>query len=583
MAGAKPSTSPWPDLANGGHAIAEPRAIDVEARFAVLVRRPTGADTPRRMSAHEDEGRRAGAPRSRVSRGVRRLLVALAATAVAAIGAELALRYLLFADLDTLEGLGKRLRRESLYATTTESDYFKLQALFHRDEVRPVARPDSKLGWASIFDPRTFEHPDEARIGGRRPVLLYGDSNAQCMTAPEHCFQGLMERSEFADRLALVNYGAAGFGLDQIYMTLRGSIDRFVERDPIVVIGVLVEDDLARSILDFRGWPKPSFGVRDGQLVEPAELDVDVDRYLAEHPPAISSYVARLVSRRLFGAPSGDFERLAEVNRPILEAMREELESRRIEYFFLLFGFDESVVRSPVERASRAVLDEFFERRAVRSVDVFDYMRAICDPEWRCLDELVGRNDPVLRGHLNDGGNKLAFEALRQGLEGRFGDVDEERLRGLARAGAFRSDPENAPWSQLLGRKARAVTASSATVTRWDPALVSGPLPRLALSAADAQGIRFEIELDPVASRVSARVRAVRTRSAPRETEALSLVVTVDGVEALRETYAIGAEPQALSIDVSRARRLDLRVEAVGEPSNNVWLELLDFDLRPPG
>src|SRR5205085_7133999 len=88
------------------------------------------------------------------------------------------------------------------------------------------------------------------------PVLLFGDSYAQCATPPEQCFQSLLEQSELTHEFALLNYGVGGFGLDQMYLLLRHVLPRFREQKPFVVVAIMIDDDFTRSLLAMRDWPK---------------------------------------------------------------------------------------------------------------------------------------------------------------------------------------------------------------------------------------------------------------------------------------------------------------------------------------
>ena len=56
---------------------------------------------------------------------------------------------------------------------------------------------------------------------------------------------------------------------------------------------------LDRSILTVREAPKPYFEVDGGELVSKGvPIDSDTERWFAEHPPAIGSYLVALTRRR---------------------------------------------------------------------------------------------------------------------------------------------------------------------------------------------------------------------------------------------------------------------------------------------
>src|SRR6185295_8687126 len=96
------------------------------------------------------------------------------------------------------EDLTRSLRRPELYADLHREDlYWKLRHIWLPSAERVVPRePLPTTGWTSpAIDPRTLVQADEAAIGERRPVLLYGDSYALCLTPAESTWQGLLERS----------------------------------------------------------------------------------------------------------------------------------------------------------------------------------------------------------------------------------------------------------------------------------------------------------------------------------------------------------------------------------------------------
>ncbi|MFT7464568.1 MAG: hypothetical protein ACI9EF_002924, partial [Pseudohongiellaceae bacterium] len=113
------------------------------------------------------------------------------------------------------------------------------------------------MGWVGdAIEPQTYNHRDEAALGGRRPVLLYGASYAQCAAglAMTDCFQHAMAASDLADSYGLLNYGVGNSGIGQTYLMMQNTLDRFSGRDPAVVIGLVLETDFDRAMLSFRGW-----------------------------------------------------------------------------------------------------------------------------------------------------------------------------------------------------------------------------------------------------------------------------------------------------------------------------------------
>ena len=165
--------------------------------------------------------------RSSRTRKLRNALLTLVLGAVIALGGgELVIRMFLFHPDLSAGGIGQSLRQAGRYANgDSDDDYWKLISAFQGEPALvDASNPDPITGWTDgSITPGTYEHIDEVSIGERRPVLLYGDSFAQCGTPPDECFTALLERSEFAEKYAMLNYGVGGYGLDQIYLLLKNS------------------------------------------------------------------------------------------------------------------------------------------------------------------------------------------------------------------------------------------------------------------------------------------------------------------------------------------------------------------------
>jgi len=192
-----------------------------------------------------------------------------------------------------------------------------------------------------------YGHVASARGGRRRPFLFYGASFTACVTPQQDCWQGLLANTPFGDELFTLNYRCSAYGLDQINLLFEESIDQWVPKRPIVAIGILVDNDLDRTVFDYRGCPKPMYSVDDGKLRVDYPGVTDFEKWLEENPPSISSYLvrylahARSVLPESFAPPlSNDpsvVARKKKLSRAIISSLQEELESRELDYFFVLF------------------------------------------------------------------------------------------------------------------------------------------------------------------------------------------------------------------------------------------------------
>lgn len=357
---------------------------------------------------------------------------------------EIALRMVLFHGRRMPSQFERTMRQPARYSDgNSEDDYWKLMsALAGEAALEDAPGSDPIIGWmGSVAAPGTYAHPGEGTLGNRRPVLLYGDSFAACLTPSADCFQSLLERSEFGPQYAMLNYGVGGFGLDQTYLLLKHSIDRFKDKDPIVIVSILVDSDLDRSVLGYRSWPKPRLDVIGDQLVSRGPVLTNTREYLKQHPISIRSYLWRLFlyQNTPFMAKAraswrGDEAVKAEkqqLNRKILLEIEHELSSRNFQHFFMVFQAEGGALKrwSTFEWQEQMIEDVCAER-AIPLVDTRAYLAFAAEGKPENGARFYG-NGPPLFGHHNALGNVICFEAIRQGLRGYFGPPDMRHLATL--------------------------------------------------------------------------------------------------------------------------------------------------------
>jgi hypothetical protein len=358
----------------------------------------------------------------------RRVLVAAGIALVATLLLiEGALRLLLFVDVPGLERVSARLRKPQSFFTLDETGYWTTQVRFlPPGKQRPVPGPDSRVGWTGfLVEPGTYAHRDAIELGGRRPVLLYGDSFAGCTTGVDDCWQGLMERSELDDTHQLLNYGVGGYGFDQTVLLMEASVERFLDRDPIVILSVLVDDDLDRALLRFRGWPKPRFGIAGGELVEPEPVAVDFEQALDDSSPFVGSWAWRWLTHAGWGRPTvrespEERARVEELARLLLDRAQARLDALGVEWFVLLF--QGTSLLAPARRAEVWQHDFLVEELRARGMPFVTVRREIGafaaegGVRPQALYELEGR----AKNHYTVLGNQVVFPAFLRGIRGEF-------------------------------------------------------------------------------------------------------------------------------------------------------------------
>lgn len=362
----------------------------------------------------------------RVARGIR---VALISLCLAWGAGELGVRWLLFGEGSIPETLGATLRDPNRFGDPlTDDDFWKLQRSFQSVQERDqFERGHPDLGWlpASV-QPKSLAHKAERSLAGRRPVLMYGDSFSKCVVPAEDCWETLLDESPFAEELCMLNFGSCAFGLDQIVLLLERSVDRYLPLEPVVVIGILVDEDLDRCALSFRGHPKPRATEGSEGFSWEFPGDVNSDEWMEAHPPEISSYLGRLFrTSELFPRAWGEEEKAREIALKqrratwLLQRVRDVLRERELEHFVVLFHSE----RLAMGREGRSWREAFLLRTLEEMEIPFVSSRGALFQDH--VETGRGTNDYYITegafsGHLTAAGNEAVFPAIVEGLSKRY-------------------------------------------------------------------------------------------------------------------------------------------------------------------
>ena len=504
------------------------------------------------------------APRPRgLRRRLGRLGLRLAVVLVVGlVGTEACVRWLVLSDSPRARKLGRQLRGPENFAHKGQDAYWKLQHSFMDEEYRrPPPNPDPLLGWRRKgVEAGTYANVEADSLEGRRPLLLFGDSFAD-HTKENNSWPDLLAASEFGDELALVNYGTGGFGLDQIHLQLREAIRLHVGPDvpagtprPLVVFSFLVDDDMDRATLSFRGWPKPHFSITPRGLELDGPIELTTDEYIRQHPPAITSYAWRYLLHGTHVIPTRfrtpwmgraeSYKHVRVLARRLLQATARLFREYDVDGFVLLFHGNRSLDTS--------------KRTDWRTAFAENEVRAAGLPFVRSLDELIadraesgrGLHDYILatgrmKGHYTDLGNAVVFRTLLSGLRGEFDGPNP--------------DHPSRPDSRLLGPPSE-TSAPEGGAARWDtrryPPFGPDDTPRLLLASSE-----HGVALARWSDTGPGGGRLVATVSSPGAGSATAMRVLVDGVEA--RALAPSAEPQQLEVELPA--NAELVIEVSGE------------------
>jgi len=289
--------------------------------------------------------------KKRIFSFTKKLVIVVCSVLISVFIAEIAFRSLLFSDL----AIGNSLRRPELYSDFWFSDdYWKLRYVwnkylplwkqkYYHPPSRKIIHP--LLGWVNDnFSSENFLHNKVKELNGRRPVLLYGDSFAECVDI--QCFQDILNKDEeFGKTNFLLNYGVGGYGVDQIYLLFQKTLNLY--NNPFVVFSFMT-DDLDRSNLSVREGQKPYFEIVNGELrLQGVPINPNPDDFFKKNPPLIKSYLWNkflylkrnmLVNLRAYLRDDvKKRNKMITLNEMILSKAVMELTKRNTDFVFLIF------------------------------------------------------------------------------------------------------------------------------------------------------------------------------------------------------------------------------------------------------
>jgi hypothetical protein len=342
---------------------------------------------------------------------------------------------------------GSGFRRPDWYASSDDDAYWLLMHRFEHPSSPSAVWPDRLTGWIrGIIVPGTRAHVEEPGLGERTAVLLYGDSFAEGVHGRPYSFEGLMETSPLQATHALINYGVGGYGADQVLLLARATLPRFEARKPVVILSLLVDDDLDRAVLGFRGGPKPRFHVEHGVLVEPQPVETNLALYLEQHPLGIRSYLLQLFCRAPGLLPGGlqswlrgDETRLAEkqaLAEALVRAICRELRAHAGRSTLLLMRARPSVLDPRHSGWQEDTIRRVAAEEGVPVLDSRDVLLRALDGDLARLDNLYEVEGAGV-GHWNVEGNLVVFQQMRAFAEASPPEKALEYVDELLRSGVL--------------------------------------------------------------------------------------------------------------------------------------------------
>lgn len=368
-------------------------------------------------------------PKAVNSRVVQMICIALTSLCLTWGAAELGVRWLLFGEGSLSAAMGSSLRDPNRFADAlSDDDFWKLQRSFQGVHERDqFERADAVHGWLPArARAEDLSHRSEAGLRGRRPVLLYGDSFSECVVPAEDCWESLLDESPLSEELCMLNYGTCAYGLDQIVLLLERSVDRYLEQDPIIVIGILVDEDLDRCALSFRGHPKPRAVESSDGFAWELPGEVTAGEWLESHPVEIDSYLARLITSSgsfpLSSIRESKSAMIAKKQRAatwLLQRLQLLLKERELEHFVVLFHGERLANARKVRDWREVFLVRTLEELEIPYVSSREALFADHVATGRVASDYFLK-EGSFSGHYTATGNEAVFPAMLDGLRGKY-------------------------------------------------------------------------------------------------------------------------------------------------------------------
>lgn len=484
-----------------------------------------------------------------------RALRVLLAVGFGLVCAELGLRFAVLTDASAGWALAYRLGLPAAFGSPRDDNAYWEVSFLGQPPAAQLDHPDFDpyLGWTS-YSPVGPDnaHPGESTLDGRRPLLLFGDSFGLGVPgATSGDFESQFDASTLSREFALLNFASGGYGLDQILLSLRRSVERLEAQRPVVVASLYVDDDIDRCVLSFRCWPKPRLRVVDAQLQPDQPRVPRVEEYFASHASLSGSLVKTVLAKGVSrwagrGQPRAADAEKRELGRAILTEMVSELRSRNVEFLFVLFVGCNAVEQQLPGDWRETLVVETLESLDAPWLCVRPALVAHAALTDRKVTEYFLPDDHPGRGHLNGLGNAVVFQAMQEGLAqhlevGPGGDV------------------------RLLPQDFRVVTQPPGLgVPRWraESAWLEGqcgPGPYIVHSTRAGQRFRFSWRLQGAARGL--RLWATAPLAASGAGSRPVVRVLADGLELQSIGLTPGAAPELLDFDVTGVNHFELEIE----------------------
>jgi len=385
------------------------------------------------------------------------------------------------------------------------------------------------------------------------------------MTLEGACFEDLMQADELGRTHCLLNYGVVGYGLDQTATMVELTQDLYADRDPIVVVGVFVDDDLDRCALSFRSSNKPRMdadGVMQPASPVPSPLPRTVSyglRLLLHREPLFSSWLHQALCP------------LREINREnrlrcqrVIDYLARVLTGGGHPHFVVLFAGRSSIQDPGGSGWREAFLCKRLDALGIPWVTARGPMLAHARAGGRPITDYYQQD-----GHLNALGNYAAFRAIRDGMDGRFGDRDDYAFTPSELAGPPLT-PDRIDAIDLGGERA----AAKYELNDRPPFVHRDEFSRLAFRVAGRRPTEVSYRTAGHSASFEGVARFIPMGRLGPGQGSVRLTLLGDGETLFQAVVKRGDPDLPVRVDLAGVQAFTVRVDSAGDGKRGDWMML---------
>ena len=173
-------------------------------------------------------------------------------------------------------------------------------------------------------------------------IFFYGDSFVRGVSDVEFEIPNYINRK--INGREVVDFSMGGYGLDQVYLMFKETHQK--ADHPLVLVGILVSDDIDRTVLSIRTSKKPYFTVDAKGALQLNSVLIERDHANDCHsfPLSIKSYMLAFVKQTLLRGDN-KVELKQQISSRILDHFKAEADQAQAKLVFVLFYVQDSLTQ----------------------------------------------------------------------------------------------------------------------------------------------------------------------------------------------------------------------------------------------